>query len=165
MDRFGFYSISGKGDDTGQNVPHSSSQLDMAHCRAPVRSLDHLGEDTKLDIATLVAQAGNALVTAAVTDAWEGVRHKIACLFGHGEADPTMERRLDDSWRQLSAARSTGELGQVQEDLARDWSVRLKDLLADCPDAEAELVALVEDIRPAVAAATDHSVASARTRM
>jgi hypothetical protein len=50
----------------------------------------------------------------------------------------------------------------VQADLARDWAVRLKDLLADYPDAEAELAALVEDIKPAIGAAGDHSVAAAR---
>jgi hypothetical protein len=114
-----------------------------------------------MDIATLAALAGNAVVTAAATDAWEDVRRKVARLFGRGEADPTIERRLDDSWRQLTAARSTGVLDRAQADLARDWSVRLKDLLADYPDAEAELVALVENIGPAVVAAADHSIASA----
>jgi hypothetical protein len=115
-----------------------------------------------MDVATLAALAGNTLVTAAVTDAWEDVRHKVARLFGRGKADPKIERKLDDTWRQLDAAQPTGELEQVQADLARDWTVRLKDLLADYPDAEAELTALVEEIKPAIGAAADHSVAAGR---
>lgn len=115
-----------------------------------------------MDVSTLTALAGNTLVTAAVTDAWEDVRHKVARLFGRGEADPKIEQKLNDTWRQLDAAKPTGELERVQADLARDWTVRLKDLLADYPDAEAELNALVEDIRPTIGAATDHSLTAGR---
>jgi len=115
-----------------------------------------------MDIAALMALASNTLVAAAVTDAWEDVRHKFARLFGRGEADPKIEQKLSETWRQLYAARPTGELERVQADLARDWVVRLKDLLADHPDAEAELAALVGEIKPAVAAAADHSVTAGR---
>ena len=115
-----------------------------------------------MDVATLAALAGSTLVTAAVTDTWEDVRYKVARPFGRGKADPKIEQKLNDTWRQLDAARPMGELEQVQADLARDWTVRLKDLLADYPDAEAELTALVEEIKPAIGAAADHSVAAAR---
>jgi hypothetical protein len=115
-----------------------------------------------MEVAALAALAGNTLVTAAVTDAWEDVRHKVARLFGRGKSDPKIEQKLDDTRRQLDAARPTGELERVQADLARDWAVRLKDLLADYPDAETELAALVEEIKPAIAAAADHSVAAGR---
>ena len=115
-----------------------------------------------MDIAALAALAGNTLVAAAVTDAWEDVRHKVARLFGRGQADPKIEHRLSDTRRQLDAARSTDELERVQVDLAREWAVRLKDLMADHPDAEAELAALIEETKPAIAAAADHSVVTGR---
>ena len=51
------------------------------------------------------------------------------------------------TWRRCSAAR------------AAQWETRFADLLADHPDAEGELAALVKGIRPAVTA-SDHSVAA-----
>ena len=49
-----------------------------------------------MDISSLVALAGNTLVAAAVTDAWEDVRQKIARLFGRGQPDPGAERSRRD---------------------------------------------------------------------
>jgi hypothetical protein len=95
-----------------------------------------------------------------VTDGWEGVRHKVARLFGRGRPDMAIERRLDATREQLTVA-TPGDLEAMQAALATQWETRFADLLADHPDAEAELAALVKDIRPAVAAA-DHSVAAGR---
>ena len=106
----------------------------------------------------LAAMAAAALVQAVVTDGWEGVRHKVARLFGRGQPDATIERRLDATRDQLTAA-TPGKLETVRASLAAQWETRFADLLADHPDAEAELAALVKDIKPAVTA-TDHSVAA-----
>jgi hypothetical protein len=106
----------------------------------------------------LAAMAAAALVQAVVTDGWEGVRHKIARLFGRGQPDVAIERRLDATRDQLTAA-TPGDLEQVRAALAAQWETRFADLLADHPDAEDELAALVKDIKPAVTA-TDHSVAA-----
>jgi hypothetical protein len=99
-----------------------------------------------------------ALVQAMVTDGWEGVRHKIARLFGRGQPDMAIERRLDATRDQLTAA-SPGELETVQAALAAQWEIRFADLLADHPDAGAELAALVREIRP-TGTASDHGVAA-----
>ena len=104
------------------------------------------------------AMAAAALVQAAVTDGWDGVRQKVARLFGRGQPDAAIERRLDATRDQLTAA-TPGDLAAVQAALAAQWETRFADLLADHPDAEAELAALVKDIKPAVTA-TDHSVAA-----
>jgi len=96
-------------------------------------------------------------VQAMVTDGWEGVRHKVARLFGRGQPDVAIERRLDATRDQLTAAQ--GDLEQVQAALAAQWETRFADLLADRPDAEAELAALVKAIRPTVTG-TDHAVAA-----
>jgi hypothetical protein len=109
-------------------------------------------------VVALAATAAAALVQAMVTDGWEGVRHKIARLFGHGQPDMAIERRLDATRDRLAAA-TPGDLATVQAALAAQWEIRFADLLADYPDAETELAALVKEIRPTVTA-TDHSVAA-----
>lgn len=115
-----------------------------------------------MDIITLAVLAGNALVAAAVTDVWEDVRHKVARLFGRGQPDPQVERRLNTT-RELFAAADPADLDRMREVQASQWSTRFGDLLADHPDAEAELRALVAEIQAKVpVAATDHSVAAGK---
>jgi hypothetical protein len=109
-------------------------------------------------VVALAALAAAALVQAVVTDGWEGVRHKVAAIFGRGQPDPAIERRLDATRDEL-AATPPGELQTAQAALAAQWQTRFADLLADHPDAEADLAALVKEIRPSVTA-SDHSVAA-----
>ena len=116
-----------------------------------------------MDVSSLLALAGNTLVAAAVTDVWDTARHRFARLFGRGQPDSVTERRLEATRSQLTAA-APAELEQVQADLASKWALRLSDLLEENPDAEAELRALVDEIRvmlPAGAvSAAGHSVAA-----
>jgi len=133
----------------------------MARRTDRVRSLDRLtkgGGD--MVVAELAVVAANALVQAMVTDGWEGVRRKVARLFGRGEQDPAIERRLDATRQQLAAA-SPAEVARAQGTLAAQWQTRFEDLLADHPDVEADLAALVEELKPLVASAVGHSVAAA----
>ncbi len=109
-------------------------------------------------VEALAATAAVALVQAMVTDSWEGVRHKVARLFGRGQPDVAIERRLDATRDQLTAA-TPGDLETVQSTLAAQWQTRFEDLLADHPDAETDLAALLKEIGPAVSAA-DHAVAA-----
>src|SRR5580704_13743541 len=94
----------------------------------------------------LAATAANSLVRALVTDWLEGVRARVARLFGHGVPDPATERLLDAALDQLADAAKT-ELAQVQADLAEQWRNHLAKLLADHPQAEPRLAALVEDLK------------------
>lgn len=118
-----------------------------------------------MDIGSLVALAGSTLAAAAVTDAWETTRHMFVRLFRRGQPDSTTERQLDATRDQVSAA-SPSDVEHVKAAVAAEWAVRLKDLLADHPSAEAELRALVEEVQallPAgVVSATDHSLAAGR---
>jgi hypothetical protein len=109
-------------------------------------------------VAALALAAGNALVQAIVSDGWEGVRQKVARLFGRDNTDPAIERRLDATREQLTAA-APGDLAQAQADQARQWQTRFADLLADHPDAEPQVAALVQQIRVSLTA--DHSLAAA----
>ncbi len=116
-----------------------------------------------MDVSSLVALAGNTLVAAAVTDAWETTRHRFARLFGRGTPDPGTERRLEATRSQLVAA-APADLERAQADLAGRWALRLSDLLEENPDAEAELRALVEEIQALLpsgaVSAAGHSVAA-----
>lgn len=117
-----------------------------------------------IDIDALVALAGNALVAATVTDAWEEVRRRVAQLFGRGQLDPGTAQRLDATHDQLEAASAAPEeLERVRAAEAVRWETRFGDLLADFPQAEAELRALLAEIQtmPPVTD-TDHAVAVGR---
>ena len=115
----------------------------------------------------LAALAGNTVVAAAATDAWEAAKHKLARLLGRG--DPGREQlagdRLEETSQQLAGV-SGQEREKAQADLGQVWQVRLVDLLAEDPAVEAELRALVEEIRAQLSAGTvsaaDHAVAAGR---
>jgi hypothetical protein len=68
-----------------------------------------------MDLDVLAALAGSTLVTVAVTDTFETVRHKVARLFGHGKPAAAIERRLDETrLRQTPAKRKrSGPAWQV----------------------------------------------------
>jgi alpha-D-ribose 1-methylphosphonate 5-triphosphate synthase subunit PhnL len=118
-------------------------------------------------LIALAALAGNTVVAAATTDAWEAARRGFARLLGCGDAakEQLARKRLEETRRQLAVV--TGqELEQARVELARAWQVRMADLLEEDPSVEAELRAVVEEIRahlPAVVvSAVDHSVAAGR---
>jgi len=118
-------------------------------------------------LAALAALAGNTVVTAATTDAWEAARRGFARLLGRG--DPKQEQlaegRLAETREQLAAAQGR-DLEQSRAALAERWAVRLADLLEEDPGAEASLRALVQQIQAALPAgsvsAADHAVAAGR---
>jgi hypothetical protein len=118
-------------------------------------------------LTALASLAGNTVVAAATTDAWEAARRRFARLLGHG--DPKQEQlaagRLEEMHKQLAGA-AGGDLDQARAAQAQRWAGRLADLLEEDPGVEAELRALVEEIRAALPAgtvsATDHAVAAGR---
>jgi len=102
-----------------------------------------------MDIDALAALAGNTIVAATVTDAFEGLRTKVARIFGRDKSDSRIERRLDETRQQLNAV-TPEELGSTQASQARRWETRFADLLADHPEATVELQALIAELRPDV---------------
>ena len=99
-------------------------------------------------LIALAALAGNTVVTAAVTDAWEAARKGFARLLGRGDPDKTKaaERRLEETHDQLTQA-TGADLERVRAALEAQWTTRLADLLEDDPGVEADLRALVEQIQ------------------
>jgi hypothetical protein len=113
----------------------------------------------------LAQWAGQTVVAAAVTDAWESARRKVARMFGRGDPKRTeaAERWLGETHQQLTAALG-GDPEPVRTAQARRWEGRFADLLDEDPAIEAELRALVAEVQAelpaAVVSAAGHSVAA-----
>lgn len=86
----------------------------------------------------LAAAGGGAVVQAAGTDAWTGVRSKIAAWFGRG--NPTRERaeleRLDRSAAELAAAGEDTERARLRQETV--WQTRIEDFLEELADEDRE---------------------------
>jgi hypothetical protein len=117
------------------------------------------------DLMALASLAGQSVVAAAVTDAWEAARHAFARLFGRGDPERTelAERRLAETHEQLTSAVGA-DLERVRAVQMERWAARLADLLEENPDIEADVLALVQQVRAAlpagVVSAADHAVAA-----
>jgi hypothetical protein len=105
-----------------------------------------------MDIDALAALAGNTIVAAAATDAFDAVRTKVARIFGRDKPDTRIQRRLDETRQQL-AVTTPGNLESAQAKQAHQWETRLADLLADHPEAAGELRALIADLQPTLSEA------------
>ena len=118
-------------------------------------------------LMALAALAGNTVVAAATTDAWEAARRGFARLLGCGDPkqEQLAERRLAETRQQLTGVEGT-DLEQARAALAERWAGRLADLLEEHPDAEANLRALVQEVQAALPAgmvsAADYAVAAGR---
>jgi hypothetical protein len=118
-------------------------------------------------VVALAALAGNTVVTAAVTDAWESARQGFARLLGRGDPAKTKlagERLAETRDRLTQAAGEDAE--QARAALEAQWVTRMRDLLEEDPGAEADLRALVQEIQALLPAgavsAADHAVAAGR---
>ena len=115
----------------------------------------------------LAALAGNTVVAAAATDAWEGARRGFARLLGRGDPARTeaAERRLAETHKQLTEA-AGADAESARSVLQAQWTTRLADLLEEDPGVEDDLRALVQEIQaalPAIAvSAADHGIAAGR---
>ncbi|MET7717044.1 hypothetical protein [Streptomyces sp. NPDC005407] len=105
-------------------------------------------------LIALAAAGGTAVVQAAGTDAWEGLRGRVARWFGRGDVE--VERaeleRLDRSASELSAA-DEGETDRIGARQEAAWQARFETLLERLPEAErapaaAELQDLIDQSAP-----------------
>jgi hypothetical protein len=108
------------------------------------RRIGMLGEAA----AELAAAGGTALVTAMVTDGWEGIKARFTRLLGGGEAKETERAaaRMDEA-RVLLAALSGAELQQMRAEQELAWRIRIGDLLERRPEWEHELSSLVAEVK------------------
>jgi hypothetical protein len=111
---------------------------------------------------SLARFAGQTVAAAAVTDAWEAARYRLARLVGRGDARRAdmVGRWLSQTRDQLTAADSDAEPAwQVQ---AERWAVRFSDLMKEDPGIEAELRAVVTEIATGLPAWAGQSLAAGR---
>jgi hypothetical protein len=102
-------------------------------------------------LTALASTGGTALVTAMVTDGWEGVRARFARLFGRGDAKQAeaVAGRLDQS-RAALAGLAGPDLERALAEQQVIWRARLGDLLEQDPAVEQEVRALVTEVRAQV---------------
>jgi hypothetical protein len=99
-----------------------------------------------MDVAGLATLAANSVVAAAATDAFEGMRDRVARLLGRGKVDPVTDRRLEIMRAELSVV-STVDAARVKAAQQVQWQVRFADLLDTYPEAVAELTQLVAELQ------------------
>jgi hypothetical protein len=118
-------------------------------------------------LIALAALAGNTVVTAATTDAWEARRRGFARLLGRGDVKKVelAEQRLAETHKQLTTA-SGADLERVRAAQQAQWTTRFTDLLEEDLSVEAELRSVVEEIRAQLpggtVSAAEHSLAAGR---
>ncbi|MFG3033458.1 hypothetical protein ACGFZJ_33735 [Streptomyces sp. NPDC048253] len=102
-------------------------------------------------LIAVAAAGGGAIVQAAGTDAWAGIRGGIARILGRGEAgrEQAELERLDQTRAELESAGEGAAAERTQTVLVTRWQTRLEMLLEQLPDEErqqvvAELQALVQ---------------------
>ena len=103
-------------------------------------------------LTALASTGGTALVTAMVTDGWEGSKARFARLFGRGDAKQTEDAagRLEQSRAVLAGLSGPGlERARTEQEIA--WRTRLGDLLEQDPGAETGVAGLVAEVQALVA--------------
>lgn len=104
-------------------------------------------------LTALAAAGGAAVVQAAGSDAWEGLRGRLARWLGRG--DTTRERgeleRLDRSAAELDAA-DTDTADRVRARQEAVWQTRIETMLEDLDDGEQRVQAAAQ-LRQLLAAA------------
>ncbi|MFF5483631.1 hypothetical protein ACFY5C_41140 [Streptomyces sp. NPDC012935] len=105
-------------------------------------------------MTVLAAAGGSAVVQAAGTDAWEGLRSRLARWFGRGDTarEHSELERLDHSAAELEAADTT-VADQVRTRQETAWTTRIETLLEQLDEqqraaATAELQQLLKQAAP-----------------
>ncbi|MEU1706050.1 hypothetical protein ABZ478_11665 [Streptomyces sp. NPDC005706] len=121
-------------------------------------------------LIAVAAAGGGAIVQAAGTDAWAGIRSGVARILGRGEAgrEQTELERLDQTQAELESAGDSAEAERVQTVLATRWQTRLEMLLEQLPEEErqqvaAELQALVQQAQSQAPVQNTHNNFSSAT--
>lgn len=104
-------------------------------------------------IPSLAALGAQALLGAAATDAWQGVKLGFARLFGRrgGVGSEVVSARLDAAAAEVEQA-DQADRERVRAALLPPWQTRLSDLLEEHPSVAEELRGMIEEVRAALPA-------------
>ena len=99
------------------------------------------------DLVALASSGASTLITLMATDAWAQAKRSVAALFGQSrpEAGPQVEDELEESRRELIAARNRGD-DQTEEELVSQWQGRLRRLLAADPHIVTAFQAVMDEL-------------------
>jgi len=113
------------------------------------RRNSHGGAVTAESSAALAERAATTLVSAMGTDLWQSTRDGVAMLFRHHAQDREsgVVALLDEDARTVDSV-DGGEAGEVRRELVPVWRRRLFALLAEQPEAAADLREMVDRIAP-----------------
>ncbi|MFE5595752.1 hypothetical protein [Streptomyces sp. NPDC056549] len=111
-------------------------------------------------MTALAAAGGTAVVQAAGTDAWTGIRQQVARWFSRGipQREHAQLERLDQTAAELEAARPA-EAERVRIRQEATWQGRIEALLESLEDIERARVA--DELRTLLAQQTSHRSVSA----
>jgi hypothetical protein len=100
-----------------------------------------------VDITTLAALVGNAIVAAIVTDSWEHVRASVVRLWRltYPQRADTIEAVLTETREELIVAQECGN-AVAQQELAAEWQRRVRSLLTTREDAGPEVERLLDQV-------------------
>jgi hypothetical protein len=87
------------------------------------------------DLGNLAKSAANAIVSAMAADSWKAAKRGFAALVGH-------EHQLESTHANLAAKRGR-DLDRAKAEQARDWVIRLQDILDSNPGMAPALQALI----------------------
>ncbi|MFD4240581.1 hypothetical protein ACFWP3_03085 [Streptomyces sp. NPDC058525] len=115
-------------------------------------------------LAALAAAGGAAVVQAAGTDAWSGLRQAVASWFGRGDArrEQVELERLDQTSAELEGTHDG--VAELRIRLETAWQTRIEALLEDMDEAERDRAAdqllslLSQHVHGRVVSAGDGSV-------
>lgn len=98
------------------------------------------------ELMALAASGATAVVQQMAMDSWGNVRGRIVAFFRRGgAAEAEVERQLDYSREELTAAAQAGD-EQVAADVEAEWRTRLRRRLLADPAAAAELRAVLNEL-------------------
>ncbi|MFJ9933186.1 hypothetical protein ACIRSJ_08690 [Streptomyces virginiae] len=116
------------------------------------------------ELIAVAAAGGGAIVQAAGTDAWAGIRSGVARILGRGEAGSERAEleRLDQTRAELESAGDGAASERVQTVLVTRWQTRLEMLLEQLTEEErqgvaAELQALIDQVQAQAPVQSTHN--------
>lgn len=109
-------------------------------------------------LLALATAGGTAVVQAAGTEAWEGLRTQVAHWFGRGDTGRVSGElvRLDRSAAELAADDTGGERARIRQEAM--WQARFEGLLEMLPDDQRDRAA--EELRALLGAAAAPGVSA-----